>query len=247
MDNRVRYTKEWLKANQLVPGRIYLAKDGRLMLYLGMSLKGMFLFYVLASAYLECTDRISKCVTYENYDWQILELKTTINNIMNHTGNRNSLLDYKNVPKLYGEFPFLWYEDTYKMWYNNSFNNAKVPSIASTKEDIKTGFVSVKDLVPGNLYYSGQCWRSCYVYLGRKSTKEFIWYFIGNESILMESSAIQLLRNSETTKNNKKVKPLKLSLTDKNAYISEEVKHLIKLNYKVDMSGVTQEMLDLVR
>lgn len=244
MDNRVRYTEDWLKVNQLVQGRIYLVKDGRLLLYLGTSVNGLLIFYALASVYLEHTDGF---VTYGNYDWQIQGLKVTINNILNHKGNKSSLLEYKGIPKLYGEFPFLKYEDSYKMWYIKSFDSDNTPNIANSIKEVNSGFVATKDLVPGNLYYSGECWRSCFVYLGRKSTKEYIWFYISNESTLVQSTARQLLYRSETTKNNKKVKPLQMCLTDKKAYVSSEVEYLVKINFKVNMNGITQEMLDSVR
>ena len=69
--------KGWLKEKDLVIGRVYLIKDGRLMLYLGKSTTGMYIFYVMASAYLEYTRDDS--VTFGNYNIQVKGLVNIIN------------------------------------------------------------------------------------------------------------------------------------------------------------------------
>lgn len=244
--------KGWLKEKDLVIGRVYLIKDGRLMLYLGKSTTGMYIFYVMASAYLEYTR--DDGVTFGNYNIQVKGLVNIINESMNNVGVIGCLLQYKGLPKIHGEFPLVNFEHKYNRWYTISFTQMfsnkvpnNLPKLASmTNKPIETGYVKAKDLVQGNIYYSGACWRSTYVYLGRKTSGEYIWYFVGNEKMLIGTPARDLLNHSEVTKQNKKVKPLRMALSDEHASLCAGARELIEMNYRVDMSGITQHMLDSV-
>ena len=244
MEKRVTYDEKWLKSTDLISGHIYLIKDGRLCLYLGNASNGLYVFYPLASAYLiqVCDNNFHTFVTYGNYEWQIYGLKQTIEMSMQNNGDEENILEYKGIPKIYGEFPFVNYENIYLSWYMTSFQDKNVPVVASGR--INTGFVPARSLIPGCLYYSGSCWRATYVYLGRTSDKRFLWYFIGNETLLKRSTPEELIMHADATKSNKKVKPLSMALEDKNAYIGTETKKLIESGYKVDMDGVTQQMIN---
>ena len=63
---------------------------------------------------------------------------------------------------------------------------------------------------------------------------------------LLHSSTYSLIYDADTTKSNKKVKPLAEALNDPNATLWDECVNLIKMNYSVNMDGVTQEMLNNV-
>lgn len=242
---------KFLKESELVPGRVYVVKDGRIMLYIGKSLEGLYVFYAMAAAYLiNAENRF--LLTYGNYKIQLNGLVYIVNEIMKSSGSILSLLQYKGLPKLYGELPGVNFEKQYAKWYMVNFSgllNGKQtgPQISGiSNKPVKTGFVSARDLVPGELYYTGGCWRSTYVYLGRNSAGEFIWYFIGNESILVNSSVAQLMYSAEKTKQNKKVKPLSMALGDSKAYVCSDTRKLIETGFKVNVSGLTQSMLDSV-
>lgn len=244
MNNKMIYKdNEWLKAKDLVPGLVYVVKDGRLLLYLGQATNADYCFYVIASAYL-VFDKNSN-ITFGNYEWQVLGLTKICDLSISHPANKNCILQYKGIPKIHGIFNLVNYTARYKMWYISSFNDINVPNISNiTHSNINLGYVRTKDLIPGNLYYTGGCWRSTYVYLGRTSSKKFVWFYIGNEETLLRAQASDLLMYAEVTKNNKKVKNLKDSLKDKNAYVCRETKRLIDMDYKVSMYNITQEMID---
>lgn len=247
------YDGGWLKPKDLVEGHVYIIKDGRIAIYLGKTVNDLYCFYICCSAYFKISRQgvsyTKNMLSFANYDIQLNSIINMCNALIKHQAYYESMTTLKGIPKIYCEFPFVNYEGLYKNWYMKSQlasgNLPIISSISNTKPN--SGFVGAKDLVPGRLYYSGACWRAEYVYLGRTSDKRFIWYFIGNEDILIKSSAYQLLQRAETTKSNKKVKLLEDTLNDPNAYVSGDCNNLIKMGYKVDMSGITQQMLDMVR
>lgn len=250
MDKILYQDNEWLKEKELVAGRVYVIKDGRIMLYLGRDLTGLYIFYTMASAFLAWPGN-SK-VTFGNYEAQLNGLVNIVNTSMNRAGIESCIWSYRGIPKIYGEFPFVNFEDKYKKWYSLSFSNlfdsnVNVPVLASiSNKPIPKEFVSSNELIPGELYYGGQCWRNTYVYLGRNSKKEYLWYFVGSEEYLVQASAINLLYDCEKTKQNKRVKPIRMALKDSRAYVHSDLKALINSNFKVNMSGITKEMLDKV-
>lgn len=237
----------WLKEKDLKCGYLYIIKDGRLALYLGKTVDNLFCFYICCN--IRFKNISSTILSFANYDIQLNALLYMCKELMNHKVFIESIFVLKGLPKIYCEFPFLNFKDTYKTWYSKSkmvLDNLPVLSeITGQKSD--SGYVKSKDLVPGTLYYTGECWRSEYVYLGRTSDKRYVWYFIGNEDILIKTPANLLLSKAETTKNNKKVKLLFNALNDRYAYVSDGCKKLIRMKFKVDMSCVTQDMLDRVR
>lgn len=240
------YKGEWLKAKDLKEGHVYIIKDGRIALYLGKSSDDMFCFYVYCCMQFKTIDYGT--LSFANYELQLNSIITLCNALMQHVIYPESMLVLKGMPKIYCEFPFVDYSSVYKTWYSKSVLLLGNLPVLSQFANVKAsrGFVGAKDLIPGELYYTGECWRSEYVYLGRTSDKRFIWYFIGNEDILVRSTAYQLLSRAETTRSNKKVKPLAEALNDSRAYVSGDCKKLISMNYKVDMTGITQEILDRV-
>lgn len=94
--------------------------------------------------------------------------------------NCNQILVLKGMPKIYAEFQYVDYVKELPIWYTkNKVLNKDLPVItfSDTPTKIDIPFVKAKDLVPGELYYSGSLWRSLYLYLGRDSIGNFCWYF----------------------------------------------------------------------
>lgn len=240
------YKGEWLKAKDLKEGHVYIIKDGRLALYLGKSVDDFFCFYIYCNIQLKPVK--GGMLSFSNYELQLNSIINLCNALMKHVVYMESMLVLKGMPKIHCEFPFVEYSSIYKTWYTKSATMLGNLPVLSQVANVKAsrGFIGARDLIPGELYYTGECWRSEYVYLGRTSDKRFIWYFIGNEDILVRSTAYQLLSRAETTNSNKKVKPLAEALNDSKAYVSDDCKKLISMNYRVDMTGITQEMLDSV-
>lgn len=119
-------------------------------------------------------------------------------------------------------------------------------------------YCGTKDLVPGRAYYGAGVWRNTWVYLGRSSDKEYVWFFIGCEERLLNNPTLsQVLKDINTfgndacsvTKSIKKVKPIEnlLKDTDSNNYVSEDAKKLALSNFRIgDIDNITQESLDTV-
>ena len=238
------YDSKWLGTKEVKVGYVYILKDGRIAMYLGKTEQDMYCFYVFCKMqFKNLPDRV---LSFANYEVQVAGIVNMCKESMNYPAYRESVLELKNLPKIYCEFPFAEFTESYESWYKNSFDTHKdLPSlcvISNVKPD--GGYVSAKDLIPGHLYCAGEYRRDVYVYLGRKSIKEFLWYFVRSVDTLLSSTAYRLIRESDSTKSNKKVKPLNNALTDPNVKLWDEDKELVDMNYCVDMSGVTQEMLD---
>lgn len=228
----------YLKKKDIIEGKVYIMKSGVLVMYLGISNKNEFVFYTFGSVLLDYIGEYDK-LTLANYDWQSLCAVKLCELSTGHLAKKSCVRVYKTFPSLYGEFTLVDFVGRYKNWWLYSYAQVEglpvIPSLVNLyldkKIEIDDGYVRVKDLVPGNLYYTGQCWRSTYVYLGRDKDKNFLWYFVGNEEILLRSTPEQLKWEAQRTKSNKKVKNLAYALQDKNAYVSEETKRLISMNY----------------
>lgn len=251
MNKLVFKDNEWLKEKQLEEGFLYIIKDGRVMLYLGKSVDDYFIFYNCGSLNFTNAGDYYK-YTLSNYDVQVKYMTAMCKELFGKPLYMESVRRLKGLPKIYCKFPFLDFKDGFVKWYAKSaFIHGDLPKLSVvSNEEPNRGFVSTKDLVPGMLYYSGSCWRSTFVYLGRNSDKDFVWCFIGNEDILVRNTGVTLLKNREldifTTKSNKKVRPLADALNDKDAYLDSDTKRLIDTNFKLNMVGVTQKMLDNV-
>lgn len=246
--SEIVYGENWLNEKQLKFGKVYLIKDGRLMLYLGRSIDGMQIFYVLASAYMQSIGYNK--YTFGNYIHQVKGLTEIIIESLSSKGIASCILKYKGIPKIYGEFPINNLNKNYiKNWYITSFDkHTNVAELANiSNSPVITGYVSSKDLIPGHLYYSGGCWRSTYIYLGRTSNKEYVWYFVSNGNSLLTMPLRSVLLNAHKTKQNKKVKPLEMAISDEKAYVCADTLKLIESHFTLDVTGLNTQLLDTCR
>lgn len=242
------YTENWLTPSKLKRGHVYLAKDGRVMLYLGISSQGIHVFYVMASCYIQYfyDDEWNAHIRIMNQEWQIKAVSQTIEESMTHKGDRDCVMSRKGIPNIFGEFPCKAYEDVYRAWYQDSFGDAvgsaKVPDINA--KTVSSAYVSVKDLRPGDIYYTGNGWSTIFVYMGRSSGNKFIWYNIRSIDVYLKADVHDMLWGSRYTDNNKRVKPLYKLIDDPDGYGVETAKEIMEKRPHVDMLGVDQHMLD---
>ena len=121
----------------------------------------------------------------------------------------------------------------------------------------ENGICNVSDLKVGSMYYGSGLWRNLWVYLGRNSKKEFIYYFIGNAmSFLRDPTAEKIItdinllgKNVYTiTKQNKKLKSVTFLANDtSDNYISKDYAILIRENPIVTNCELfTLEYLDFI-
>lgn len=234
------YPYTFLTKKDIKPGHVYIKKEGVLILYIGKDAWDRFVFYDLAAVMFSAAENPKRtALTLANYDLQKDYLINLCNSVIEAPSWEPAhVLIVKTLPSIYAEFPYVNYENTYEAYYNKNRNlHKKLPEIQmnQVKADV---FVKAKDLVPGELYYSGSLWRSLYLYLGRDDDKNFCWYFVGNVDILKENNLTVYKQRCDRLKNNKKVKKLSVAMHDPDAYVDIEVKELIDSNWKANLSGL---------
>ncbi len=228
-----------LRKNDLEAGHVYVKRDGTLVLYVGIDNFGRFVFYHLA-----------KCLTggmegpyhktLAHYDLQVKALTILCESVMNRECDGKQIVTLSGIPELYTEFVYVDYTEKLQLWYSKSKAlNADLPNVTFGGEpaELTVPYVKAKDLVPGELYYTGSLWRALYLYLGRDSVGNFCWYFVGNSDILMRNNFYEYQLSMERTKSNKKVKRLADAPNDPKAYMYGDALKLIQLNWKADLTG----------
>lgn len=242
------YMNDRLTPSKLQRGHIYLAKNGLIVLYLGISSMGSYIFYALSSCYIQTfhDESWKSHMRIMNHEWQIQGISQTIETTMAHKGDHLCIMIQKKIPNIIGEFPCKDYEDIYRTWYQDSFGD-KIGSIDIPDIGAKTvgeAYVSAKDLEPGRLYYTGNGWGSIFVFLGRSTANKFIWYNIRCAEHYYEKSVSDILERSFYTSSNKKVKPLCRIVDDPDAFDVDVAKKIMEMRPHVDMTKIDQHMLD---
>lgn len=238
---------EFLSEKNIKEGHVYIAKDGRILLYLGKDSLSRFIFYIFGCAMFCNYNNSYSILTISNYEIQVKYLIELCNACMSNNLYKESILVLKGLPRLYVEFSYVDYSKVFKNWYTkNKLLLGDLPVLDFSNKNNDTCFVKSKDLVPGNLYYSGSCWRATYVFLGRTKNNLYAWYFVGNTDKVLNATAKELMGNIHFTKSNKKVRNLKDAIYDKDAHISKDTKMLIDMGYRVDLNkiGITKELLN---
>lgn len=232
---------EFLSKADIKAGHVYIKKEGILLLYIGKDSFDRFIFYNLASVLTEGVEQYSRYMSLAHYNLQVQSLISLCEAVMHQKCDIKQTLALKGLPKLYAEFPFVDYVKELPLWYTKSkviSSDLPVVTFGTEPTQMDIAFVRAKDLVPGELYYSGSLWRSLYLYLGRDSGGDFCWYFVGNEDILMQNNLREYAMNTIRTRANKKVRRLIDAPRDPNAYLYGEAQKLIQLGWKADLTGL---------
>lgn len=241
MEQLVFEDNKFLAKRDLQIGHVYVKKEGILLLYLGKDSWNRFVFYNLASVLFEKANEYNH-ITLAHYELQVNYLISLCDAVM-HTGcNARQIVPLKNFPSLYVDFEVVDYSKEVNAWYAEAKKvNDSLPEIDTkdaANEKNTDLYVGAKELVPGELYYTGGLWRALYLYLGRDSQKRFCWYYVGNEEILMQNNISEYMDECERTKSNKKVKRLDLALKDPNVHLYKEARELIDKHWRADLSGM---------
>ena len=234
-----------LKKKDLIHGHVYIIKDGRLALYLGNDLHGYYVFYCPVTA------TIANCLEREDYTHQQTlvqyELQTEFviayfKKVMHSTLDKEAIAYLKTLPCIRAEFNLVNFEDCYREWYENSEavveGLPKIDWMSEKQDSVSLGFVGAKDLVPGEMYYTGICWNSSYLYLGRDSSGMFCWYPADDKEVLRKNDLQEYKREIQRSKNNKRCKRLSAALTDPSAFVGPETKALIDDCWYADLTGL---------
>lgn len=231
---------EFLKKGNLIIGHVYLYKDGRLVVYLGKNNFDKFVFYTLANVlYTRVTYGVYTLAHYENQVQYLIGLSETL---MKHKCDPDCIVELKGMPQLYCEFPFISYDKELNMWWTKNvvYYKGNLPTLVELGNENKSRslFVSAKDLVPGELYYTGSLWRSLYLYLGRDSQKNFCWYFVGSTYELLRNDLNAFRIHMDRTKSNKHCKRLADAPNDPDAMMYDDAQKLLNMNYHANLYGL---------
>ena len=176
-------------------------------------------------------------INLAHHNIQVSSIVQMINAVIDQPVDTNCLMKYRNVPRIVSDFTYIEKESEVEKWYNKNKKNT-FPQIDFTNIKKTSEYVSVKDLIPGKLYYTGPLYRSLYCYLGRDSANNFCWSFIGNEDLLVNETTKALISGFEKTKNNKKVYPIEHALDDPRAYIYSNIKQFLDGHFCADVSNI---------
>lgn len=229
------FTKKDLK-----PGYFYATNNNRILMYLGLDKHNDYVFYKMCGYLFDNPEyfiRNGDKINLAHHNIQVSSIVQMINDIMDQNIDANCFVKYRNVPRIVSDFMYINKEKEVEEWYNKN-KTEDSPQIDFTNIKKTSEYVSVKDLIPGKLYYTGPLWRSLYCYLGRDSANNFCWSFIGNEDYLVNETTTALLSGFEKTKNNKKVYPIEHALNDPRAYIYDDVKQFLDGHFCADVSNI---------
>lgn len=229
--------KGFISKKELVGGRVYVYKDGRLALFVGYDEYGRFIFYELGHVLFVPA---GSGVGFAHGEVQVEYLSCMCRDIMSRGVNLGSLFGYKSFPQLYGEFPWVSWEGRLEGWWraNKQYLGSRIPTIPTLEGtgEVKSLFIGARELVPGELYYTGDSHRATYLYLGRDSMGMFCWWFVGNASILLNYGirAVRMYGGIERTKSNKKCKLFRNIGLDKGALLYGDYRRLVGKSFSVD-------------
>ena len=177
-----------IKRKDLKQGMIYILKNGDVRLYIGENAAtGKFLFYLIGST--AVVDDWKKLYMLHG-ELQAKYLLEYCKAVLAQGFKTEAFMEYAGIPEL----RCAWYaaytpEKLQEICGRYTMLSAELNFLQQIKfsgapsEKIKSEWVSAKELVPGEVYFSGQSpWRATYVYIGRLENKSFVWCFVGNST-----------------------------------------------------------------
>ena len=225
---------------------IYIAKDGRVMMYLGKtSLKNWFYVFgsinyhqiggtYIGAAYVQGFELNSK--------WEYESMLGLINVMLNKPAVIHCLHQMSGIPTLYKKLD-LDVSGVATNWVNKNMIYDFFPRVGEVKskksgEVVSDGIhpVRSKDLVIGRVYVGSvsnlgesiEGWRSTFIYCGRNADKSYRWLFVGTPKDVIDGSWGKYIHNGvEVTKSNKKVYDPVYFPSDLSVDVSA-IRHLIK-------------------
>lgn len=230
-ENNLIFDEIWLKKNDLVMGRTYIAKDGRLLFYLGNDLEDEYLFIRLMK--ISVSDgydvsqhkHISTIYSHDVFGKYIIQACKDL--ISSSSLCEDNIINLKVIPNLYCEYPWVKMEpDEYKKWYtkrnivspwfskliNINFETKKV-----RRQPIKQELGKVYLTTGGESY----------LYLGRRTGGYYLYHYVGSGNLdYFNSKPLQYIKYGvDELKSKKRV----TGIDDRARAIDKQT--LIKLGY----------------
>ena len=248
---RLSFNGKMIKEKDMTVGHVYLElqkgkriPSGMLLLFLGRSSTGALIFYTMGSIWLELVcehDQVIIGYTVADYNNQTAALNGMLGNVMKAPGNPNYIRSEMKLPILAAEYDLINFEDVYFDWYYESFGD-NTPDIANPHRPKNP--VKASELIPGTLYYTKPHF-FLYVFLGQTSDNGYCWCraIYGAETIQI-MSAEDMILHSVRTKGVKRCWPLSYLPEDPFVTASHELLELARSGWRLDMTGITQYMID---
>lgn len=268
-DGRLYFTEKAIREKDLVKGHVYIemgrsgdvlktkgfGQAGLLLLFLGRSSIGTLTFYTMGSVWIDYGHEIpvrddpllgreyTLAHSIADYENQIKMLNARMHDIMRTSGDKDYITGGTKPARFAGEYRLINFEDSYFDWYQSSFKGlADVPDIANPR--VPESPVRPSELVPGSIYYT-QPHGFLYAFLGRTSDGGYLWFHLwGSAETIQNETATFMVSNAECTNGVKRCWPLSQLPNDPFVDTSPEAEKLAKAGYQIDMSDITQYMLD---
>lgn len=202
-----------IKRKDLKQGMIYILKNGEVRLYVGENAAtNKLCFYLIGTTFVLDDWRSSYYMLHG--ELQAKHLLEYCKAVLVQGFRHEAFVEYATLPEL----RCAWYAaytpeklhdicNRYMMLSSDFSFLQQIKFAGAPSEKIKSEWVSSKELVPGDVYFSGHSpWRATYVYIGRLANKSYVWCFIGNSSA-WDTNPCQYLTNwgsdalTVTTKN----------------------------------------------
>lgn len=208
----------FLKRSNLVEGNVYVFKDGRVAVYMGVTASVNFAFYHLFNIPLVRSKNSYRDLVMLN-ETNVLSFYVQLGNkLMSSKCNPDCFIVLSTFPKLYDcAFEGLDFSNTYFTWYQKNCILQDLKLVLK-KPNIKVGskYLSIKDLKVGHVYIANS-YGEAYVYLGRwlnwLDDRVYLYVFIGNATAY-NNSPEAYMSSSFYTRNIIEVKSPKKLLRD---------------------------------
>lgn len=159
----MRYNS-FLTKVELKVGVSYLFKDGRVGIYLGKSAFDRYVFYIACRAFL--IGDMDVYLAHEKIQSEYI--KGICSAIFKEQCDLDALCMLRTFPQLYCKLDFIPdFEPIIDEWWTKNMLTIKgLPNLVTTAKELAVPYVSAKELVPGELYYTGSLWRALYLVSG---------------------------------------------------------------------------------
>lgn len=182
-----------IKAAELVVGQVYVAKDGRMLLYIGRDVKRLYVFYFIGimalreSSYEPGVPQHGRWLTAVNEAYLMPYYRSMLADAMGSTPNWKCITKLSNMPNLVGTI-YQYSLDSIREFFSRTYEKwgAELVKIAELnygakglhKKEVTKEYTPVKasELIPGKIYICGRVtdigtryegYRATYVYLGK--------------------------------------------------------------------------------
>lgn len=176
----ITFKEEKLKLSQLQEGKVYIIKDGRLLLYCGKINTEEYLFYLVGTVAIMSARTQLGMKTIYNFDFMHSYVVDSVINIMKKPANLNGMLTYRTIPFCVIEYPDLDFSSGLDIWLKiSNFAVKGFSNKVKITSNIKPSYVKASELEVGRIYVTASIYKETYIYIGKDDLGYFRFVFIG--------------------------------------------------------------------